>query len=78
MRKSSMISAMLLSLILVGSAFAAGQVIIGGYIFQCQHSCSVRVDSNGGILVYDSEGGWVQKMVNGRAIAVPSTKQPHR
>lgn len=51
-------------------ARAVSTVTVNGYIYQCQNTCVVGVNSNGSLYVSDSDGGWVQIMAR-KALPVP-------
>jgi hypothetical protein len=70
---TSKLAALIVAAILAfqcGDAKAVSTVIVGGYTYQCQHTCVVSSTSSGWV-VSDSDFGWVQMMVKGKAIPVP-------
>lgn len=43
------------------SALAQGSVTVNGVTWTCQNSCSVYTYPNGGTMVKDSRGGWIER-----------------
>jgi hypothetical protein len=49
-------------LLFVSLVAIAGEVVVNGVTWQCQHACSVYTYPNGGTMVMDSAGGWVRRL----------------